>query len=137
MDKCKAKIILKVNGLKLTKQRILLLETILESEGVFSALSLKKKLKNQIDLVTIYRILSLFLNNKIIREVLSNEITKFYELSFEHYQVHPHFICSKCNKIICLSAIDNNDILSLRRYSEDNIIENINIQFSGICSNCK
>ncbi len=137
MDKCDAKTILKINKLKMTNQRIKLLQTIIDSERVFSAASLQEKVKEEMDLVTIYRILSIFLNNKIIREVSSNETTRFYELSCEHHPVHPHFICNKCNKIICLSALTNSDIVSLKKYSENNIVENINIQFTGICHNCK
>ena len=43
---CDAKMILKQQKLKVTKQRTLLLETIIQSEKVFSALSLQEKVQN-------------------------------------------------------------------------------------------
>ena len=137
MDKCDAATILKQNSLKLTQQRLLILESIINSEKVFSTNSLQKKIRNSMDLVTIYRILSVFLEKKIIREIASNETTRFYELSCEHHPVHPHFICKKCKKITCLGAIDNKYIAGLKKYSEDNLIEDIIIQFTGTCKKCK
>jgi Fe2+ or Zn2+ uptake regulation protein len=137
MDKCNANNILKKNKLKSTRQRILLLEAIINSEKVFSANSLHERIKNRMDLVTIYRILSILLEKKIIREIVSNETTKFYELSCEHNPVHPHFICDKCKNIICLGEIDRKEIANLEKYSEDNLIKTIIIQFTGTCNKCK
>lgn len=137
MDKCDAATILKQNDLKITQQRLLILEAIINSEIVFSTSSLQEKVKNNMDLVTIYRIISVLVEKKIIREIASNETTRFYELACEHHPVHPHFTCNKCKAIICLGVIDNKDIASLKKYSEDNLVEDIVIQFSGTCSKCK
>lgn len=137
MDKCDAKTLLKQNNLKLTRQRVLLLETIINSGKVFSAISLQGKVENSMDLVTIYRILTIFLENKIIREVISNDITRFYELSCKHHPVHPHFVCRKCNTIICLPAVNDNYVSKIKRIAGENIIEDITIQVTGICSKCK
>jgi len=70
MDKCSAKNLLIENGLKLTSQRELLLDTIINSDSIFSAISLQEKVNASMDLVTIYRILTVFLNKNIIREVI-------------------------------------------------------------------
>ena len=118
MDKCNAKTLLGQNNLKVTQQRLLLLDTKIDSEKIFSAISLQEKVRDRMDLVTIYRILSVFLENKIIRDVISNDTTRFYELSCEHHPVHPHFICKKCNTIICLSAINYNFISKIKKIAE-------------------
>ena len=137
MDKCDAAAILKQNELKVTQQRLLLLESIIDSERVFSTISLHEKVKNSMDLVTIYRILSIFLDKKIIREIVSNETTRFYELSCEHNPIHPHFTCNKCKRIICLNQIENTDISNLKKYSGDNLTDDVIIQLTGTCSNCR
>jgi len=137
MAKFRADSFLKKNGLKATHQRILLLKEIIKHGNVFSAISLHKKLKSRIDLATIYRILNVFLKNKIIREVISNDITRFYELSCEQQLIHPHFICKKCNKIICLNAIDNKYISDLKKNANKNEIDDIVIQLAGLCFKCK
>ena len=135
MENCSANTHLKQNGLKVTKQRQILLQAIIDSEKVFSAVSLHNKVKESMDFVTIYRILKVFLDNNIIREIVSNDTTRFYELSCEHNPVHPHFVCKKCNSILCLEAINNKNISNLKKTAKDNSIEYI--QFSGTCKNCK
>ncbi|HPO49120.1 MAG TPA: Fur family transcriptional regulator [Spirochaetota bacterium] len=137
MDKCDAKSLLTKNNLKLTKQRIILLETIIDSEKVFSAASLEEKVKKNMDLVTIYRIISVFLENKIIREVFSNDAVRFYELSCEHNPLHPHFFCKKCGKLYCLNSIDKKHFSNLIALYPDYSIEEFSLQFSGVCSKCK
>ncbi len=137
MEKCDAAAILKQNDLKTTQHRLLLLESIIDSEKVFSAISLHERVGDCMDTVTIYRILSVFLEKKIVREIVSNETTRFYELSCEHNPIHPHFTCNKCKRIICLNQIESSDISNLKKYSGDNLIDDVIIQFTGTCSNCR
>ncbi|MCG8572424.1 MAG: transcriptional repressor [Spirochaetes bacterium] len=134
---CDAKTLLKQNNLKITKRRILLLEKIIDSGKCFSAISLQEKVENNMDLATIYRILTLFLKNKIIREILSNDTTRFYELSCVHNPVHPHFFCRKCSRTIHLNAVEDDYISQIEKMAGDNIVEDINIHLAGICSQCK
>ncbi|MBN1500484.1 MAG: transcriptional repressor [Spirochaetes bacterium] len=137
MDKCDSAVILKQNGLKVTQQRLLLLDAIINTDKIFSALSLQDKVNDNMDLVTIYRILTVFLENKIIRDVISKDTTRFYELSCIHNPVHPHFVCRKCNNIICLNSLKNGYMSKFKEITGDNIVENVIIQFTGICSKCK
>jgi len=137
MDKCSAKNLLIKNSLKLTNQRELLLKTIIDSDSIFSAISLQEKVNDSMDMATIYRILTVFLKKNIIREVITNDNTCFYELSCEHHPVHPHFFCKKCKSITCLNPINAHSIIANGDYSSDYIIEDIAIQLMGICPKCK
>ncbi len=137
MEKCKSNDVLKSTKLKLTRQRIRLLNEIIDMETTFTAGSLYKKVKDDMDLVTIYRVLNVFSKNKIIREVLSNNETKIYEMSCIHNPLHPHFYCRSCNKLFCLSELNQEDYISLQKYSKNFLVDSISIQIYGLCDKCK
>lgn len=137
MDKCNALELLKKHGLKSTKQRVILLELILDLQSIFTAGSLFDQLEERMDLVTIYRILGVLHGKGIIREILTTDESKMFELSCIHNPVHPHFSCSQCGEIVCLEALDE-DYQSklLYKYSQYSI-DDISIQLRGLCSRCK
>jgi Fur family transcriptional regulator, ferric uptake regulator len=129
--------LLQKSGLKVTRQRTLLLNTILDSDPVFSTTALEEKVSGHMDVVTIYRILSTFLQHGIIREVVSNDVTRFYELTHDHDPNHPHFVCTECKRITCLKSMKRQDNLRLQKYAMENEVQDISIQFTGICADCK
>ncbi|QEN05257.1 transcriptional repressor [Thiospirochaeta perfilievii] len=136
MGRCDSKELLKSKGMKATKQRVQILEEIIVKQRVFSVNDLYKELNNDMDLVTVYRVLNLFNDKNIVREIFSNNDSKMYELSCIHNPVHPHFNCKKCGKIYCLEAIDEKNLISLKKSCPGFTIENISMQFSGICDKC-
>ncbi|HOL57989.1 MAG TPA: Fur family transcriptional regulator [Spirochaetota bacterium] len=137
MDKCEVTTLLKRNKLKKTEQRELLLQIIINSETLFSAEILYEKVNKNINLVTIYRILNLFIKKNIIREVLVHNKTQYYELACEHHPVHPHFLCKKCGKLYCLRSIDKVEFSNLINLYKDYLIEDISLHLSGICPECR
>lgn len=137
MEKCKARELLKSNNLKATSQRILILEEIIDNQELFTANSLFSLVSPNMDLVTVYRVLNKFVEEGIIREIFGQGDSKTYELSCIHNPVHPHFSCKVCGKIYCIEAVDNRIIKQLEESCEDFIVEEISMQFTGICKNCK
>ena len=137
MDKCNALTLLKEHELKVTKQRKLLLDEIIEIEESFSANTLYQNMHNEMDMATVYRILNIFKEKRIIREILSIDDTKYFELSCIHHPVHPHFFCKKCNNIVCLDQLKDQDLMILKKYSQDLTIDDIKISFTGLCNKCK
>ncbi|MBN2524866.1 MAG: transcriptional repressor [Deltaproteobacteria bacterium] len=129
--------LLRKRGLKVTRQRTLLLNAILESDPVFSTTALEEKVSGHMDVVTIYRILAIFLQHSIVRKVVSNDVTRFYELTHERNPNHPHFVCTKCKRITCLKSMRRQDNLRLQKYALENEVQDISIQFTGICADCK
>ena len=137
MEHCDAHEVLKHNKIKMTRQRIEVLELIIELQTTFSASILHERLQDHMDLVTIYRILNLFKEKKIIREVLSDKEERIFERACIHNPVHPHFYCNNCKQLFCLDELPEEiRNLILGEYKEFQI-EDISLQLSGICNKCK
>lgn len=136
MDKCNAGELLKANKLKRTNQRLLVLEEIMNLESNFSVNTLADRLTNRMDLVTIYRILDAFVEKSIIRETVTVNNMKFYEMSCVHNPVHAHFICTKCHKIVCIKKVEEDEIKRLEKYASEYTVENVCLTFTGLCKNC-
>ena len=137
MEHCDAHEVLKKNKIKMTRQRIDVLELIIKLQTMFSAYKLHEKLKDNMDLVTIYRILNLFKEKKIIREVLSDRDERIFELACIHNPVHPHFHCRNCGKMFCLPELSDQAREIIAGDYSSFLIEDISLQFFGICDNCK
>jgi Fur family transcriptional regulator, ferric uptake regulator len=126
-------------GLSKTSQRLAVLNVLLKATTPLSANIIRQSLKSKasIDKVTIYRILSLFRQRGIIREIASAGGVSFFEIITLENPMHPHFSCRNCGAFTCLSPIPftqaQESILSGNDYS----IENIEINISGICSDCR
>ena len=136
MDKCIPENLLKGNELKITSQRVLVLNEIINKKKPFSANDLFLSLKNKIDLTTIYRILLIFKNKRLIREVVNKNEIQFYELSCVHNPAHVHFLCNNCGKIFCLDPLPEKALLSIGKIKKDFITDEISINLTGLCSNC-
>lgn len=99
----KLKEIIKQKGLKYTKQREIILETILNSEKHLSAEELynliqEKYPEEKIGIATVYRAVSFLEESKLISSISLDKDTKKFETNFKDH--HDHLICIKCNKIV-------------------------------------
>ncbi len=137
MDRCDPYKLLSSHMLKVTKPRLLLLGWIIEKQELFTANILFKDHNEHMDLVTIYRILTVFSDYGLIREVLSNDKSRTYELACKHNPIHPHFNCKKCGKLFCLNSLPEKDLHSIQKLYSNFEIENISMNISGICEDCK
>ncbi len=137
MSKCNAETLLKEHKLKATRQRILVLDKIINTGRVFTIQDIEHDLDAHMDQATIYRIMTQLKKKGIVREVLSEGEIRRFEISCIHNPVHAHFQCVKCKRIICLDRIEDQITKSLsRKYSEYQIDE-ISLNISGICDKCK
>jgi Fe2+ or Zn2+ uptake regulation protein len=136
MDKCNALNLLKSSKIKSTQQRLMILNQIITIGGPFNAGRLYKKMKIKIDLATIYRVLSVFKDAGIIREVVHQEDMLYYELSCIHNPIHPHFICDMCMEISCLPPLKARDTALLSNYAPKFNIKGLAINFNGLCKKC-
>ncbi|MGL5650641.1 MAG: Fur family transcriptional regulator [Paraclostridium sp.] len=130
------------SGYKVTTQKILILEVMLNDSNHLSAKDIHDKLKQKnIGLATIYRSLNLFIELNIIKKVEIDNIT-YYEMKiFSKNPFHIHFKCSKCGSIIDINNKDINiDYIGIIRkieLEENFEIEDSDIMFKGICDKCK
>jgi len=137
MDKCKPESLLIEKNLKSTKQRIAILDLIISMETSFCANDLYDKIKNELDLVTIYRNLQILFEAGILREVMNKSDRQYFELACEHNPVHPHFYCSECRKIFCMKSENNYKTLKKINLNKDFLINETVLNYSGICPDCR
>lgn len=129
---------LKAKRLKVTEKREKVLELILASERPKTARDLHEaaSLHGNIDLVTVYRVLSLLLEKGIIREIVGESGTSFYEKACEHNPVHPHFHCGECGKVYCLEPLTFEEGLILGRVGKGFRIASVSLDIKGVCDKC-
>ncbi len=93
--------LLKKEGLKVTAQRLLVAETIFSIHSHFTAdslLDMFRDRRDEISKATIYRILGIMVEAKLLMEHNFGKDYKFYEHIVGHSH-HDHIICSDCGRI--------------------------------------
>ncbi|MDD9302027.1 MAG: transcriptional repressor [Desulfobacter sp.] len=94
-----------------TPNRIRVLEVIGNNRFPLSASEIHKTLDRQapVNRVTIYRILDLLMGKKIVDRIATGGRAAYYGLApNEHHPAHPHFYCTICGRMDCLSPDDLN-----------------------------
>lgn len=118
-------------SIKLTTKRKEILAVLKNSHGTLSAADIHRKLSD-IDLVTIYRNLDLFVKKKLIRKINLGTEEAQYEYQKEP---HHHAVCTDCNKVLHFTAPDEKikKLLGL----EDFQVDEIEVTVKGICAHKK
>jgi len=131
--------ILQRAGISKTPQRLIVLNILLKSTTPLNVSCVRELLagKNRIDRVTVYRILSLFKQRGIIREITSTGGVNFIEMATQENPVHPHFSCRSCGMLSCLEPLTFSQSHQLISAKEDYSVDHIEINISGICSGCR
>lgn len=141
VDIDKIKSVLKKGGLKLTPQRLTILDVVIGQEGEHLTIeeinSKVKEVKPEIGVATVYRTILLFEELGIVRKLDLNDGVYRYELNHEEeLHGHHHLVCSVCGKVEEV----RDDLLD----SVENIIEkdyrfrikDHSLKFYGLCSDC-
>jgi len=131
--------ILQIAGLSKTPQRIAVLDILMNAVVPVNVNSIRQALekKIRIDRVTIYRILSLFKQHMIIREITSSGGANYFELATMENPVHPHFLCRNCEALSCLEPLTFSQANQWLTPEKDYSIEHIEINISGLCASCR
>jgi Fur family transcriptional regulator, ferric uptake regulator len=127
--------LLKKNKLKITKNRIAVLNVLQNSFKPLNHSEIMESLDNSQhwDRVTVYRILSEFTDKKLIKTLHSNERMTYFELIKPLEEQHAHWVCEKCGKIECLK--EDSYEFSIKK-SDVFFINSIEILIKGNCGNC-
>jgi Fur family transcriptional regulator, ferric uptake regulator len=130
---------LKKANLAKTAQRVAVLENIIRAERPLTANEILENVSDEITInrVTVYRILSTFLNSNIVREIGLDHGATHYEMACIHNPVHPHFRCRRCGKIICLPPLTLSQAWDWLTQPSDFSVERIDVQLVGLCANCR
>lgn len=136
---CDYNSILKNSEIPATPNRLKILEIVgnnnrpLSAQDIFETLSRSE----EINRVTVYRILDLFVEKGVIDRISSGERSFHYGLApNKNHPSHPHFYCRICGNLECLDSkgiffeIDE----FMRTFS--GIIEKVEFRLDGICKTC-
>lgn len=130
--------LLRKNKLKVTQPRLSVLSIVAEKDSAISQPDLEKVLGDDIDRVTLYRVLSVFEEKGIFHKIFDLNGTATYALcstecdEHHHHDQHVHFICSTCNSIYCLAEIKLPPIHIPNGYE----LNSIGINAVGRCAKC-
>lgn len=117
--------------IKLTNKRLQILDVLKRCPDTLSAATIHTQLP-EIDLVTIYRNLDLFVKERLIKKVHLGTDEAQYEYQDEP---HHHAVCTDCKKVIHFTAPDKKirKLLGL----EDFQVDEIEVTVRGICNHKK
>ena len=131
--------LLENSGLGSTPNRLKVLEVIGNNNYPLNAGEIIDILSRSTDInrVTVYRILDLLVEKKLIDRISSGGRSFHYGLApNEHHQPHPHFYCRECGSMECLNPESLHlDIKPLNR-TFPGLIDNVQVRLDGICKNC-
>ncbi|AIS52336.1 ferric uptake regulation protein Fur [Thermoanaerobacter kivui] len=132
---------LKKKGYKLTTQRRVILDVIMEnrekhlsSEEIYD---LVKGKYPEIGLATVYRTLQLFEGLGIIYKLNFDDGRSRYELYHDENHQHHHLICLKCGTVIEMEGDLLENLEEAIEQTKDFEIVDHNVKFFGYCSKCR
>lgn len=136
----KFKTMIKSLGLKNSTQREYVLKILFECENHLSAeqilLKVKEEYKLKIGIATVYRVINLLEDMKIINAItIAGNDAKVYELSLVLH--HDHIVCVECGKIV---EFVNDNIEQLQKdiaKEYDFTLQSHNMMLYGICQECQ
>ena len=113
--------------IRLTKKRQQILDVLQTHHGTLSAADIHQQLP-AIDLVTIYRNLELFTEEKLIKQIFLGSNESRFEYQAEP---HHHAVCTDCEKVIHFTA-PTDEVKKLLGI-EDFLVDEIEITVRGTC----
>mgnify|MGYP000689594751 CR=1 FL=1 len=126
--------ILRHAGLKVTKNRLAVLDLLVRSKKPLSVEDIFKKLKNA-DQVTIYRILNQFVLNDIIYQTDFRSGKAYFEFQDHH---HHHIVCKSCGDLeeveVCLPEKFIEKVQ--KSSSKFKKVSDHALEFFGTCGKC-
>jgi Fur family transcriptional regulator, ferric uptake regulator len=131
--------LLKQYGLSVTDSRKKILELFLESNGALAHADIEKNAAKNFDRVTIYRTLQTFVEKGIVHQIPTTDNSILYALCKDncqqghHHDDHVHFICSHCEKTICLDDVTVPEVKLPQNFTKKQAA----MVVTGICEECK
>jgi len=131
--------LLRSRNLRVTPFRVNVLEVFRQHKNAIDLNQIENAL-GDFDRITLYRTLKTFIENGLIHEiVMPGDIKKMALCKDEcanedhaHHHQHLHFKCDNCQEIFCLE-LDHFPEIKYPKFK----INQLEIQGSGICVNCK
>ncbi len=125
-------------ALKATPARLLvlkLLETSLKPLDVGTIIDYLKKHHRGVDQATVFRIINLFTQRGLTRQIQLNEGKFRYELSSR--SDHHHFMCEKCGIIEDISDCNIEKLEKEIAKKKNFLVQSHSLEFFGTCNQCQ
>lgn len=132
--------LLKEAGLKVTPERVSVLQVLEKAKSPLSVKEIKLKLgrsnaDKKVDQATIYRTLDALLKNNVVRPVNFQHDHNHYELVDESH--HHHLICEGCGKVVDVSKCDTTKLeQEVKTAGGFAKINHHALEFFGLCKPC-
>ncbi|MBU0492003.1 MAG: transcriptional repressor [Chloroflexi bacterium] len=126
--------------LRVTPQRVLLLEIIRDSDGHLDADEIYRQARDhhpRISLSTVYRTLSLLKEMGLVRELDFDEDHRHYELCDSGECKHYHLYCLECGAVIEFESPLVNELTEQLAREYDFEIADCRVAVSGLCPRCR
>jgi len=127
---------LKSAGLRITRPRIAILETLIRRDSPATIEQIHQDLASDAcDLVTVYRCLAAFEELGLVRRCFFHNGTSLYEINLNDSQ-HHHIVCRSCGKVERVDVCLTDSIESmLRGRGYDQVTQML--EFFGVCPDCQ
>jgi Fur family ferric uptake transcriptional regulator len=138
-NQCDYKELLSQASLRATKNRMRVLEVIGNNSFPLSAKDIFNTVERStsINRVTVYRILDLLVDHGVVERISTGGRAFYYGLAPNiHHRSHPHFYCTECGQMDCLSPETFN--VDMKDFTKNfpGQIEKVEVRIDGICKNC-
>ena len=130
--------ILRQSGLSVTDSRRKILDLFLATDGALAHADIEKNTSNSFDRVTVYRTLQTFVEKGIIHQIPTTDNSILYALckhnceQGHHHDDHVHFICSNCDKTICLDDVTVPSVKLPKNFTKQQSA----MVVTGVCGDC-
>ena len=129
--------ILRRKHLSVTDSRRKILSLFLATADALAHGDIERKAGEKFDRVTVYRTLQTFVEKGIIHTIPTSDNSVRYALCKDcteghHHDDHVHFMCTNCEKTICLDNIISPNIALPTGYTADTV----QVVITGVCKEC-
>ncbi len=136
---CDYENILGTAGLDATANRMHILEAIGNNNYPLTAMEIFNIIdrSQSINRVTVYRILDLLVEKKVLEKLSVGSRAAYYGLApNENHAPHPHFYCTRCGQMNCLHSESINIDADKLKKTFAGEINRVEVRVDGICKNC-
>jgi len=138
-QKCNYEELLAAENLEHTPNRLRVLEVVGNNRFPLSAADIYQTLERggSINRVTVYRILDLLVDHRIVERLSTGGRAAYYGLApNDFHRPHPHFYCKHCGQMDCLNpeslVVDTGPMWK----TYPGRIDKVEVRVDGICKNC-
>lgn len=121
--------------LRKTKSVVALLNEFEKESSALSVITLVERLSSEMNKTTVYRVLERLEDDGVLHTFLGKDGLKWYAkcigcTTTTHHDIHPHFQCTSCGKVDCLSINVQIPVIPNRK------IEMAQLLLEGKCETC-